>query len=145
MNKKKKVIIIFVITSLILTVALFLLLFLKDHHPIWKEITVPIYENGKQVSTGTIPLPPNTRHYNEGMNLDYFITEGDAEDIKKFFDDYVSDMPRARKIGAGKGYSGFYDKEQRVIISEYEVWQRDETHCMFWIAYEQYSDSWNEI
>ena len=79
------------------------------------------------------------------MNLDYFITEGDAEDIKKFFDDYVSDMPRARKIGAGKGYSGFYDKEQRVIISEYEVWQRDETHCMFWIAYEQYSDSWNEI
>lgn len=84
MNKKKKVIIIFVITSLILTVALFLLLFLKDHHQIWKEITVPIYENGKQVSTGTIPLPPNTRHYNEGMNLDYFITEGDAEDIKNF-------------------------------------------------------------
>ena len=150
MNGKKKAIIIIVAVIAVAFVGLVISsYFWSDTYPIWTELSVPIRDDtGKRISTATIPLPNNSRHVKELMEMNYFVTDESVEEVQKFFDDYVSNLIRVRneKSQPSNNAFSYYDSQQQLVIVEYEVWEDPETHqCRYWISYDQYSEEWKEI
>lgn len=136
-KKKLKIASLAVAAVLLLGVAAFTVVRIFEYQQTSYQRAFP--ENQGVISN--IPMPKGSRpagpYAVNGERIKTFCTE---DEIKAFYQDYFSSLPKVSTHNSTKGLQAYYDEEQQLIIYDKIYIQKEWDGLYFSVLYDPYGD-----